>query len=72
MLILNATHRVSDSSRGEGHAGSSAAEDEEAGISTTNRTAPIVAAGPYIGERTIVVEAVARHGQLKPGGKSPH
>lgn len=34
------------------------------------RTAPIVAAGTDIAERSIAVEAEARHGQFQRGGKS--
>ena len=64
MSILEATHRESVCSDDGVHVGMAAAEDEAARISTANRTAPIVAVGPNIYERTIAGEAVARHGQF--------
>ena len=52
------------------HVGIAIVEVEEASISTTNRTAPIVADGPDIEEQTIDVVAVTRHGQFKRRCKS--
>ena len=70
--ILEATHREAVRSVVVEHGGIAAAEAEVARVSATNRTAPIVAEGTDIGERTIAAVAVARHGQFKRGGKSPH
>lgn len=70
--ILKATHSEAVCSAAGVHTGSAAVEAEAAGIGTTNRTAPIVAAGENIPERTIDAAAVARHRQFKRGGKSPH
>ena len=65
MSILEATHRESVRSVVVAHAGIAAAEEEEARVSATNRTAPIAAAGTDIEERTIAEVAAARHGQFK-------
>jgi hypothetical protein len=71
LLILYATYRVTACSSVGVHNGSAATEVEDAGIRTTHRTAPIVAVGPNIAERTKAVAAEARHGQFKRRGKSP-
>ena len=68
-LILKATNSVSVSSVSVVHAGFAAAEVEVVRVGTTNRTAPIVAAGTDIDEKTAGI-ADARHGQFKRGGKS--
>ena len=68
--IVNATYRESETSTEGVHGGSAATEEEDAGIRTTHRTAPIDAEGIDIEERTIAVAAVARHGQFKRRGKS--
>ena len=65
MSILEATHREPVRSVVGVHAGKVADEVEAARGSATNRTAPIVAAGTDIAERTIAVEASARRGQFK-------
>ena len=65
MSILEATHRESVRSVVVDHVGIAAAEGEAARVSATNRTAPIVAVGTDIVERTIAAAAVARHGQFK-------
>ena len=65
MSILEATHRASVGSVEVVHVGSAAEEEEAARVSATNRTAPIVAAGTDIVERTIAVVAAARHRQFK-------
>lgn len=62
-LILKAAHRVSVCSVVGIHVGIAAIEVEVARIGAANRTAPIVAVGTDIVERTIAVVAVARHGQ---------
>lgn len=62
-IILKATNRVSVCSIVGVHVGIATIEVEVAGIGTINRTAPIVAVGTDIVERTIAVIAVARHGQ---------
>ena len=69
-LILDATHRVSVTSEDGGHIGIGAADAEYARVGATNRTAPIGALGPNIGEITNVDVAVARHGQFNRRGKS--
>ena len=73
MSILEATHREPECSAVEVHVGIAAAEVEVvgAGVGTRNRTAPIVAVGTNIEERTIAVVATARYGQLKRGSKGP-
>ena len=63
--ILEATNSASACSVGGAHDGSAAIEVEAARIGAANRTAPIEAAGTDIGERTIIAEAVARHGQFQ-------
>ena len=68
-LILEATHRVPECSEVVAHAGIAAVEAEVARASAINRTAPIVADGIDIAERTIIATAVARHRQFK--GPSP-
>ena len=68
--ILKATNRKAACSAVDDQAGSAAEEVEVARVGTTNRTAPIGAAGPDIVERTIAEVAVARHGQFERGGKS--
>ena len=65
MSILKATNSESACSVAGAHGGIAATEGEEARIGAANRTAPIVADGTDIVERTITVEAVARHGQFK-------
>ena len=70
--ILKATHSKAECSVVGVHGGIAADEDEVARIGTTHRTAPIEAAGTDKAERTTAVGAVARHGQLKRGGKSTH
>lgn len=65
MSILDATHRESDRAAVGIHIGIAAAEVEGARIGAANRTAPVVAEGTDIGERTIVEAAEARHGQFK-------
>ena len=62
MSILKATHRESVRTTVVNHEGTGTEEDEVARAGATNRTAPIVAAGPNNVERTIAEEAVARHG----------
>ena len=47
------------------HAGIAAIEVQEARTSTANRTAPIVAVGTNIEERTTAEDAEARHGQFQ-------
>ena len=69
MSILEATHRGPVCSVAGIHAGTAAAEGEAARTGTTNRTAPVAAAGTDIVERTNAVVADARHGQLKRRGK---
>ena len=66
-LILNTTHRASERSVGFEHAGIAAKEVEVARVrvNAANRTAPIVAVGTDIVERTIDALARARHGQFK-------
>ena len=61
--ILKATNSVSVCSVVGVHVGIAAIEVEVARIGAANRTAPIVAVGTDIVERTITVVAVARHGQ---------
>jgi hypothetical protein len=65
-----ATHREPACSVAGSHVGRAAAEVEVARTGAANRTAPIVAIGANIAERTIAVVAAARHGQFKCGGKS--
>ena len=65
MSILKATNSASACSVVGDHAGIAAIEVEAARIGAANRTAPIVAVGTDIAERTITVVAVARHGQFK-------
>ena len=67
--ILEATHSVTACSVVVVNAGIAAAEAEVASAGVINRTAPVVAEVTDIEGRTIAVEAVARHGQLKWGGK---
>ena len=67
--ILEATHSDSACSVVGVHVGT-AAEEEVARIGAANRTAPVVAVGTDIVERTTDV-AAARHGQLKRGSKGP-
>jgi hypothetical protein len=62
-IILKATNRVSVCPIVGVHAGIAAIEEEVASICAANCTAPIVAVGTDIVERTIAVVAVARHGQ---------
>ena len=64
-LVLEATHRESERSVEAAHEGTAAEEVEAARVSATNRTAPIVAVGTDIAERTIAEAAAARHGQFK-------
>ncbi len=68
--ILKATNRVSECSIAGDHVGPATKEEEDAGIGTINRTAPIEAEGTDIAERTIAAFAEARHGQLKRRCKS--
>lgn len=63
MSILEATHRESVRPEVAAHVGIAAVEEEVEGVGAINRTAPIVAVGPHIVERTIAVVPVARHGQ---------
>ncbi len=63
--ILKATNRESVRSAVGIHSGSAATAAEVARIGAANRTAPIDAVGTDTVERTIAVEAVARHGQFK-------
>ena len=63
--ILNATNRVPACSIVGAQDGIAAIEVKEASIRAANCTAPIVAEGTDTEERTIDVEAVARHGQFK-------
>ncbi len=70
MSILNATHRESVRSVVGVHVGIAAEEAEVARIGAANRTAPIVAVGTDLEERTITAAASARHGQFKRRGKS--
>ena len=65
MSILEATHRGPVCSIAGVHAGIAAKEVQEARIGTAYCTAPIVAEGTDIVERTITVVAVTRHGQFK-------
>ena len=65
MSILKATNRESVCSEAGTHEGNAATEGEAARSGAANRTAPIVAVGTDIAERTIAAEAAARHGQLK-------
>ena len=64
-------HREFVRSADGAHVVTAANKVQVARIGAANRTAPIVAAGPNIEERTIAVVAVARHGQFKRRGKSP-
>ena len=72
LLILKTTHRASFCSGVGDHAGTAAADVEVAHLLTNKHTAAIVAVGADIVERTTGVDAVARHRQLKRGGKSSH
>jgi hypothetical protein len=64
--ILKAAHRVAECSVVGTHEGIAAKEEAEAArIGAANRTAPIVADGTDIDERTIAVAAAARQGQFK-------
>jgi len=71
LLMLNATNREPERPTAGAHIGIAATEEEVAGIRTTHRTAPTVAAGPNTGERTSAAVADARHGQFKRRGKRP-
>ena len=69
--ILKATHSDSARSRVGGNVGIAAVEEEVARIGgATNHTAPIIADGTEIVERTIVEGAAARHRQFKRRSKS--
>ena len=70
--ILNTTYSDSVCSVARAHTDTAAIEVEAARNGAKNRTAPIVAEGTDIEERTTAVAAVARHRQFKRGGKSPH
>lgn len=72
VLILKAPNRAPDRSEVGIHAGIAAIEVEVARTGTANRTAPIVAVGTDIEERTIAVVAVARQGQFKRRIKSTY
>ncbi len=63
--ILKATNRESVSSIGGVHEGIAAKEEEVASSRAANCTAPIEAVGTDTDERTIAVDADARHGQFK-------
>lgn len=65
MSILKATHRDSECSVVGDHIGIAATEEEVTRIGAANRTAPILAAGTDIVERTIAAVAAARHGQFE-------
>ena len=65
MSILKATNSESACSVAGVHVGRAATEVEVARKGAANRTAPIVAAGTYIAERTTTAAAAARHGQFK-------
>ena len=65
MSILKATNSAPACSVAGVHAGIAAIEGEVARIGAANRTAPIEAEGTDTEERTITVDAVARHGQFK-------
>ena len=68
--MLNATYRESHCSEAGIKGGIVENEVKVADIGTTHRTAPIIAVGTGIADRTIVEVAVARLDQLKRGGKS--
>ena len=72
MSILKATNSETERPVDGVHDGIAATEVEVARNGAANRTAPIVAVGTDIVERTITVVAVARHGQFKYWSKSPH
>ena len=63
--ILKATNRETGGSDVGSHTGTAATEAEAARTGAANRTAPIVADGTDIAERTNAAEAEARHGQFK-------
>ena len=65
MSILEATHRGPVCSIAGVHAGIAAKEVQEARIGTAYCTAPIVAEGTDIEERTRAEDAEARHGQFE-------
>ena len=71
LLIFYATHRESVRSRAGAHVGNVDIEVEVSSIRAANCTAPIVADGTDIVERTKAVTTEARHGQFKRRGKSP-
>lgn len=64
MSIHEATHREPVRFVAESRVGRAAAEEEVADVGAISRTAPIAAVGPHT-ERTIAVDAVARHGQFQ-------
>ena len=68
MSVLKAANSESVSPVVGVHVGIGAAEEQEARTGTENRTAPIVAVGTDIVERTSTAVAVARHGQFKRRG----
>ena len=65
MSILKATNGESVRPVAAEHVGIAAAEVQAARTGTANRTAPIVAVGTDIAERTIAEVAVACNGQFK-------